>query len=946
MTMWTRASKVSVLCAAIVAGLAGCGGGGGGGSAQARLQNLPPLPLDSSVTFEASQRFLTLVDLALSLALTGVDLLDAYEESAGYAQEQAAALCTEGGSATVRLQDHDGDGLPGTGDLIELVLTGCRYEGIASTGVLAVHIDSLSLDDEVRHASVSTQASGLQFLVGGITAEVSARLDTYHRRDTDSERIELAASWLEIVQPGAGERISRLALSFEQRYDTFRYSLSLNGRISSLLLGGWMDFSTALPLSGELRAYPDAGQIELDGAAQSRIVMTAGPGGSNSILELSLTNSSPPAPQISFMHWPAEFAVYWLEPLRPDAEPPPLADPVAGRLVPLGAPGGDIVADPARGRFYVTVPERNELLVLSMNSLQVIERRPIAGQPQRMRRGQDGRTLYITAHAGGAVIALDLESGAEQRFVISPELGTAATWDVLEYAPGRLLVTGSSSSFNYVVDLDTVDGSARRVADSVIARNEPELAQHPGDPYVYLREWRGLSQIRRLDTSQGAIPVTATAGIGRAADTAGRLVMTPDGTRLVQPDGRVVLAADLTMAADLQVRGLPAFSSDQAELWIWRLAGSGEPERGIQVFDAGTLEPLRAWQPLCGDGPQRMIAPLEDGRWALLVGDALCLIDTDEPAEPPGTGGGLPPAPPPTPVAVASRLVLLADTGFAMAFDAESERAYVSLPDQNVVTVIDAANAATLASIPFAAAPRGVALSADRSELFVALDGAGSVAVVDTSTLAVSEMIGLSEALGSDTAWDVAEAGPGRLLVTSGSTLTPLVQVLRNEGNSVVTVSQLGLRRLSLLSVAPDGVTAFAFDQAVPGSLYSLDLTQPAPAAVRRHAHAILAAIDPLAIAPDSSRLYTGSGQVLDAGSTMPVGLVSPGAPRVTGDGAYVMVTSSDGRIRRYARTTETLAELWETGCGVDQIRQLEANADHSRWVLRRDRFICVIEAP
>lgn len=202
-----------------------------------------------------------------------------------------------------------------------------------------------------------------------------------------------------------------------------------------------------------------------------------------------------------------------------------------------------------------------------------------------------------------------------------------------------------------------------------------------------------------------------------------------------------------------------------------------------------------------------------------------------------------------------------------MVFDASRQRFYVTIPANNEVVIVSIAPFAIEGSIPFGSPPRGIDLSHDASKLFVALNGAGAVGVVDLATNNVTT-IPIGTELGDPRTWDVVEAQPNRLFVTSNpgsSGFAYIVQVMLGTENVASRVANRQIIRASpVLEVSPDENFLYIGSGFSPNSLYKLDLNQADAPEVLEDDHGSVSGTSQLETSPDGSKIHLGSGQVLD----------------------------------------------------------------------------------
>ncbi len=168
-----------------------------------------------------------------------------------------------------------------------------------------------------------------------------------------------------------------------------------------------------------------------------------------------------------------------------------------------------------------------------------------------------------------------------------------------------------------------------------------------------------------------------------------------------------------------------------------------------------------------------------------------------------------------------SGLLLLTALGAATAAMADG-KAYVGNFKDDTVSVIDVRTATVTATVPVAAGPHGMAVSADGATVFVTGDNSSSMSVIDTATDRVTSTI------------DVGKSPHGVALTPDGRTL-----LVGAYGDDRVKLIDVGSRRVvgevpvakpHTIAVRPDGRAAYVASQE-PGkfALVVLDLDKRAP---------------------------------------------------------------------------------------------------------------------
>ena len=102
--------------------------------------------------------------------------------------------------------------------------------------------------------------------------------------------------------------------------------------------------------------------------------------------------------------------------------------------------GSDLVFDPLRRRYYVSLPELNQVQVVSSESYAVLDLVWFRAPPRGLELSSDGSRLFAALDGAGAVAAIDLETLAVREIDLSRLFSEGRIWDVLEAEPDRLFV--------------------------------------------------------------------------------------------------------------------------------------------------------------------------------------------------------------------------------------------------------------------------------------------------------------------------------------------------------------------------------------------------------------------------------------------------------------------------------------------------------------------------
>jgi hypothetical protein len=108
--------------------------------------------------------------------------------------------------------------------------------------------------------------------------------------------------------------------------------------------------------------------------------------------------------------------------------------------------------------------------------------------------------------------------------------------------------------------------------------------------------------------------------------------------------------------------------------------------------------------------------------------------------------------------------IRLGSTAADMEYDAARGRVYVSVPALDQVLIISTGSYEISKRVVCGSRPRGLALSSDGRQLFVALNDGPLAALLDLETLTQS-IVDVSEGLGDGDAFDIVEARPRHVFV-------------------------------------------------------------------------------------------------------------------------------------------------------------------------------------
>ncbi len=269
-------------------------------------------------------------------------------------------------------------------------------------------------------------------------------------------------------------------------------------------------------------------------------------------------------------------------------------------------------------------------------------------------------------------------------------------------------------------------------------------------------------------------------------------------------------------------------------------------------------------------------------------------------------------------------VVPLGGTPHGIELDEVRQRAIITMPVLNNIVVVSTLTYEVLGQYFVGQAPRGLTLSSDGEEIYVALNQSGSVAVVDADDYSVLRTINCLESLDNVLTWDVSEGKPGFLYVSAnpgsgGFARIAQVDLENNDAQTTVATNRI-IRAAPVFAESPDGQFLYIGEGFSPNSLYKLDLTQPQAPIVLEDDHGSVSGTSALAVTEDGGRIITASGQVLSTVTFGQLGLVSAGLPAVDRADAvesFWMTSSTFAGFREFDLNTFGAIDLVPSTCSL-----------------------------
>jgi subtilisin family serine protease len=290
-------------------------------------------------------------------------------------------------------------------------------------------------------------------------------------------------------------------------------------------------------------------------------------------------------------------------------------------------------------------------------------------------------------------------------------------------------------------------------------------------------------------------------------------------------------------------------------------------------------------------------------------------------------------------------LVDLGGTAFDMELDPSRDLLYVSVPSLNEVVMISTLNYTIVDRIVVGSRPHGIDLSYDSSRLFVALNGGGGVAFLDLETKTVSTVLVQGE-VGDSRTYDVIEAKPNRLFVSanaSSSGFSYIAMIKLDEANTVSRVANNRIIRAAPNFLKdPNDQFLYIGEQFSPNSLYKLDISLDTAPIILEDNHGAVSGTSRLDISPDGTRIYLGSGQILDTSTFFQTGTIGVGLPALNKDGSSAFIGRSPNLIDVYNTSTFLKVDEINTLCPTTGFQRLKILPGTLGWVVLGNDKVCV----
>lgn len=294
---------------------------------------------------------------------------------------------------------------------------------------------------------------------------------------------------------------------------------------------------------------------------------------------------------------------------------------VTSRSIELGAIGFDTAIDETREQIYISIPSRNEIVVVSTSKLRVVDRISLPGSPYGIDLSIDESRLFVALRGSTSIASLDLEQREITLIPLADKTGHPDTYDVVEGAENRLFVSASPGSGGLArvaqIRLDEFN-LATSVANNQYIRSRPTFARSPDHQFVYVGSGFSPNSLYKLSLVDPDAGIALEDDHGSVSGTH-NLTVNPEGTRIALGSGQVLRTGSFIEEGRVN-SGISVSSKTTNTLFVNASGG------GILVYDFDSLEMQRSIDTGCSSGASKRINVFnQDTNFALLQSDVLCI---------------------------------------------------------------------------------------------------------------------------------------------------------------------------------------------------------------------------------------------------------------------------------------------------------------------------------
>ncbi|MGI9272258.1 MAG: hypothetical protein ACR2QT_10815 [Woeseiaceae bacterium] len=297
----------------------------------------------------------------------------------------------------------------------------------------------------------------------------------------------------------------------------------------------------------------------------------------------------------------------------------------------LSGNGFDAALDEVRNQIYVSVPTRNEIVVISTADLRIVDRLLMPGTPYGIDLSIDGTRVFAALNGSNAIAVVDIDQLSVSTIDLGVSTNHPTTYDVVEGEPDRLFVSANPSSggLAYVAQVRLDQGNiSSPVANQTFIRSRPHLARSPDLQFVYVGSGFSPNSLYKLSLLDPDAAIVLEDDHGSVGGT-DNLALNQTGTRIALGGGQVLRTG--SFIEEGRVSGGKSVGSTLTDTLF--VAG---PSGVIESFDFTSLAQTGTIETTCNNGTSsRILAYNGDNSFMLLQQNTACLFATVSRSMPP-----------------------------------------------------------------------------------------------------------------------------------------------------------------------------------------------------------------------------------------------------------------------------------------------------------------------
>jgi Zn-dependent metalloprotease len=468
----------------------------------------------------------------------------------------------------------------------------------------------------------------------------------------------------------------------------------------------------------------------------------------------------------------------------------------------------DLVLDESRGWIYGSDSAGNKVDVISMTTLQLVKSFLLVNgaAPKGIALSPTGNELAIAQFGAASILFLNPNNG-QTVATLTPNVDPFypnRPWDVIYGRSGRLYSSGNpdSSGLDFIHVINTTTHTEISKSSYVI-RATPYLAISSDKNTLWANETFSPNKLYKFDITTDTIPnptnTAHTSGFSASTfilDTADNQVFTDTGQVWTSDlKSKIGSTGQMGKVAYVPTRNAIAVTAENT---------------GVVFINTGDFYPLSTYPLQVSMGS--LVAQSNGNKLYVSTSNGIVAIDLS--AFPPGTPATLPSGAKPY-----SDLVL----------DETHNVLYGSNTTGHKIDIISASTLQVIDQIRFnnGASPMGMDINANGSELAVALNGASSLAFINTNTRTISATV-VPNLNDYNAPFDVKYGRTGRLYSSGNpdSSGIDYLHVFDTTTHSEVGISTYPntLRSNPYLAVSADKNYIYANENFIPNALYKFDV--------------------------------------------------------------------------------------------------------------------------